>query len=167
MADVNKLPSAPPPDWRQYMFRAVLWVAVVASIAYAASQGGFDYLENAVSLRLEPNRDTVQLAGKVPAVIEVKVTLKNNTSAAAALSAPSACKVFRWQVFSRAGEMMQSRINDDKCPEMAVSSALQPGQQIEEFYSIALVPSRYTAGQDYQVHAWYWGYEATFQFKAE
>ena len=51
MADVNKLPSAPPPDWRQYMFRAVLWVAVVASIAYAASQGKTMYPDANGSLR--------------------------------------------------------------------------------------------------------------------
>jgi hypothetical protein len=164
---VTSLPPAEAPNWRQYVFRAILWVAVVGSLAYAASQGAFDSLENAVSLRLEPNRDAVQLVGSVPPVIEIKVTLQNNTPDPAALKAPSACKVFRWQVFSRSGEMVQTRVSDVQCPELAVSAGLQPGQKLEEFYSITLVPSRYIAGQDYQVRVWYWGYESEFQFSAE
>ncbi len=164
---MTSLPPAEAPHWRQYVFRAILWVAVVGSLAYAASHGAFDSLENAVSLRLEPNRDAVQLAGSVPPVIEIKVTLKNNTPEAAALSAPSACKVFRWQVFSRSGEMVQTRVSDAQCPEMAVSAGLAPGEKLEEIYSITLVPSRYRAGEDYQVRAWYWGYESEFQFRAE
>lgn len=164
---MTQLPREEAPGWRQYVFRAILWFAVVGSLAYAASQGAFDSLENAVSLRLEPNRDTVQLTGTVPAVIEIKVTLKNNTENNAALIAPSACKVFRWQVFSRAGEMIQTRVSDTKCPDVPVSAALAPGEQLDEIYSISLNPSRYLPGQDYQVRAWYWGYESEFQFKTE
>jgi hypothetical protein len=164
---VNQLPREEAPGWRQYVFRAILWFAVVGSLAYAASQGAFDAMENAVSLKLEPNRDTVQLAGSVPPVIEIKVTLKNNTESNAALSAPSACKVFRWQIFSRSGEMVQTRVNEAKCPDVAVSAALAPGEKIDEIYSVALSPSRYLPGQDYQVRVWYWGYEGEFQFKAE
>ncbi len=164
---MTSLPPAEAPSWRQYAFRAILWVAVVGSLAYAASTGSFDFIENAVSLRLEPNRDAVQLTGSVPPVIEVKVALKNNTANPAALTAPSACKVFRWQIFSRSGEMVQTRVSDTKCPEMAVSAGLATGAMLEEIYSITLVPGRYVVGQDYQVRVWYWGYEGEFQFRAE
>ena len=164
---MNKLPQSPPPDWRQYVLRAMIWVAFVGSLGYAAANGGLDFLENDVSLKLEANRDTVKLASSVPTVIEVKVKLQNSTSQAVQLSALSACKIFRWQVFNRAAELMQSAIPDNKCPETPVSAALGASQKIEEIYTIPLAPERYTAGEDYLVHVWYWGYEAEFQFKAE
>lgn len=164
---MQKLPQSPPPDWRQYMLRALIWVAFVGSLGYAAANGGLDFLENDVSLKLESNRETVKLVGNVPAVIELKVKLQNSTSQAVQLSAPSACKIFRWQVFNRAAELVQSAIPDDKCPETPVSAALGSNQKIEEIYTIPLAPERYTAGEDYLVHVWYWGYEAEFQFKAE
>jgi hypothetical protein len=100
-------------------------------------------------------------------VIEMKVTLRNSTSKSVALTATSACKVFRWQVFSRSGEMVQTRVSDDNCPETPVSAGLASGQKLEEIYAIPLVPGRYIPGNDYLVHVWYWGYESEFQFTAE
>lgn len=164
---MDKLPQSPAPDWRQYMLRALIWVAFVGSLGYAAANGGLDFLENDVSLKLEANRDSVQLTGPVPAVIELKVKLQNSTSKGVQLSAPSACKIFRWQIFNRSAELMQSAIPDDRCPETPVSAALGSDQKIEEIYSIPLTPERFKAGEDYLVHVWYWGYEAEFQFKAE
>lgn len=162
-----KLPQMPAPDWKQYVLRAMIWVAFVGALGYSAAYGGLDFLENAVSLKVEPNRDEVPLSGPMPPVIEMKVTLKNNTSASVALTAASACKVFRWQIFSRSGEMIQTRLHDDKCPASTVSAGLASGQQLQEIYAITLVPERYIAGNDYLVHVWYWGYETEFQFRAE
>jgi hypothetical protein len=160
------LPQAPGPDWRQYMLRAVIWVSFVAALGYAAAYGGLDFLENDVHLAAEPNRERVALAGEAP-VIEVKVSLRNNTRDTVTLKADSACKMFRWQIFNRAGSMVQSKVNEDTCPSGAVTAILPPGEKLEEFYSIALVPTRLTAGQDYLVHYWYWGHEGEFEFAAE
>ncbi len=164
---MRPLPQSPAPSWQQYVLRAVIWVAFVGALGYAAANGGLDFLEHAVSLKLEPNRERVGLSGNVPPVIEVKVTLKNNTSQDVTLHAPSACKIFRWQVFSRSGELMQSKVHEDSCPNAEVSVGLGTGLQIEEFYSINLAAARFSAGQDYQVRVWYWGYEKEFQFTAE
>ena len=149
------------------MMRAVIRVAFVGALGYAAANGGLDFLENDVNLKVEPNRDTVRLAGTTPAVIELHVTLKNSTTEAVALHALSACKIFRWQIFSRSSDLIQTQLPDDKCPETPVSSGLRSGEKLEEFYAIALAPERFQAGHDYLVHVFYWGYEAEFQFKAE
>lgn len=164
---MQPLPRSPAPDWRQYIIRAVIWVSFVGTLGYAAAEGGLDFLENDVNLKLEPNRDAVALHGAAPAVIELRVTLKNATPNAVALSAPSACKIFRWQIFSRSAELMQTSVPDDKCPEVTASTGLRAGEKLEEFYAIALVADRFQAGNDYQVRVWYWGYESTFQFRAE
>jgi len=155
------------PDVRRYLLWAVIWVAFVAALGYAATHGGLDFLENDVHLSVEPNRDSVVLLGKEPAVIQVKVTLRNNTRDAVTLTAPSACKVFRWQIFSRDAELVQSKTNEDSCPEGEISAILPSGQTVQEFYSIVLAPQRYSAGQDYQVRYWYWGHEGAFEFRAE
>lgn len=154
------------PDWRRTLVRIGIWFAFVAALAYAVSSGEFAVFQDDVHLALEPNRDSVTLGGKAP-VIEVKVSLRNNTAAPVTLKAASACKMFRWQIFDRTGDMIQSKVNEETCPTTEVSAVLPPGQKLEEFYAIALVPHRFTAGQDYLVHYWYWGYEGEFQFKAE
>lgn len=159
-------PQPPQPEWRRYLLWAVIWVAFVGSLGYSASHGGLDFLENAVVVRAEPNRDRVKLSGEDPA-IQVKLSLRNSTAEAVTLKAPSACKVFRWQIFNRAGEMMQSKVNEDTCPYTEVTAVLPPGEKLEEFYSVVLEPQRYRAGQDYLVHYWYWGYEGQFEFTAE
>jgi len=164
---MGKLPQMPAPDWKQYVLRAMIWVAFVGALGYSAANGGLDFLENAVVLNVEPNRDSVALSGPTPPVIEMKVTLRNSTSNSVALTATSACKVFRWQIFSRSGEMIQTRVSDDNCPETPVSAGLASGQKLEEIYAIPLVPGRYIPGNDYLVKVWYWGYETEFQFTAE
>jgi hypothetical protein len=155
------------PDWRRYLLWAVIWVAFVAALGYAAKEGELDFLQNDVHLALEANRDRVALADKTPPVIEVKVSLRNNTKDPVTLSAASACKVFRWQIFARSGEMMQSKTNEESCPPGEVSAVLPSGQKVEEFYSIALETQRYRKGEDYQVRYWYWSYEGAFEFRAE
>ncbi|MCE9521604.1 MAG: hypothetical protein K8S25_04140 [Alphaproteobacteria bacterium] len=162
-----QLPQTPAPNWRQYALRIGIWAAFVGSLAYAAANGGLDFLENDVSLKLEPNRDVVALTGKEPAVIQVKVTLSNNTAKTVALNAQSACKVFRWQIFNTGGGQVQARFDPIGCPEVAVMAQLAPGAKLEEFYSIALEAERYTPGQDYLVNARYWGHEGEFVFKAQ
>jgi hypothetical protein len=164
---MQTLPRAPAPDWRQYVIRALIWVGFVGTLGYTAANGGLDFLENDVSLKLEPNRDAVALHGPVPAVIQLRVTLKNSTQDAVALSAPSACKIFRWQIFSRSAELMQTSVPDDKCPETPVTAGLRPGEKLEEFYAVPLSPDRFQSGNDYQVKVWYWGHEGAFQFRAE
>jgi hypothetical protein len=162
----QQLPRAPAPDWRRYVLWMLIWVAFIASLGYAASYGELGFLENAVSVAAEPNRDSVPL--KSEPVIQLKVTLRNNTRETVVLRAPSACKVFRWQVFSRDGNMVQSKVNDENaCPNGEVSANFPSGEKVEEFYSIVLEASRYRGGDDYLVHYWYWGYEGEFQFKAE
>ncbi len=163
---MQPLPRSPAPDWRQYVLRAIIWVSFVGALGYAAANGGLGFLENDVSVTIEPNRDSVSLAVE-PALIELKVTLRNNTRKDVTLTAPTACKIFRWQVFSRSGELMQSKINEESCPASGVAVGLPSGQQIQEFYSIQLTRTRYRQGEDYLVRAWYWGYETEFQFKAE
>ena len=164
---MKPLPHAPAPDWRQYMLRALIWVAFVGSLGFAAANGGLDFLENDISLKLEPNRERVSFTGPVPPVIELKVKLRNNTSKDVALTAPTACKVFRWQIFSRSGELVQSKVLEDSCPASGVTIGLASGKQVEEIYAIDLAKTRYRSGQDYLVHVWYWGYESEFQFAAE
>jgi len=161
------LPQAPAPDWKRHVLRIAIWGALVMAVAYSVSEGGLGFLENDIHLNLEPNRERVAVDGKDPAVIQVKVLLRNNTREDVTLNAPSACKLFRWQIFSRAGDMVQSKVTEDSCPDKAVSAILPPGQTLEEFYSITLVPERYHAGEDYLVHYWYWGHEGQFQFAAE
>lgn len=163
----SPLPQAPPPDWRRYMIRAVIWVAFVGALGYAAANGGLGFLENDVHLAVEPNRDSVKLVANEPAVIQVKVTLRNNTAKEVTLTAKSACKVFRWQIFARSGDLVQSWVGDDPCPDKEVTAFLPSGKSIEEFYSIVLVPSRYRVGDDYLVQYQYWNHEGEFQFKAE
>ena len=159
--------SQPPQsDWRRYLLWAGIWVAFIAALGYAASYGELGFLENAVVVAAEPNRDSVKLSGDDP-VIQAKVSVRNNTRETVTLTAPSACKIFRWQIFSRAGEMMQSKATEYDCPAGEVSAILPSGEKLEEFYSIALAPTRFRAGDDYLVHYWYWGYEGEFQFKAE
>lgn len=118
-------------------------------------------------MNAEPNRDTVKLVGKEPAVIQVKIALRNNTAKTTTLVAPSACKIFRWQIFARSGELVQNIIPKDTCPQREVSANLPSGQSVEEIYSIVLEPQRYKAGDDYLVQYQYWGYDGEFQFKAE
>jgi hypothetical protein len=163
----QRLPQAAPPDWRRYLLWALIWVVFIAALGYSASQGGLGFLENAVVVNAEPNRDTVKLAGKEPPVIQVKVSLRNNTSKTTVIVAPSACKIFRWQIFARSGDLVQNIIPEDTCPQREVSANLAPGNAVEEFYSIVLEPQRYTAGDDYLVQYQYWGYDGEFQFKAE
>jgi len=155
------------PDWRRYLLWAAIWVAFIAALGYAASRGSLGFLENDMHFALEPNRERVKLSSREPAIIQVKARLSNNTRAAVTLKAPSACKIFRWQIFDRAGSLVQSKVSEDICPLSEVSAILPTGQTLEEFYAIVLVAPRYRAGEDYLVHAWYWGYEAEFQFKAE
>lgn len=162
----SELPRAPAPDWRRYLLWALIWVAFIAALGYSASEGGLDFLENAVTVRAQPNRDSVALTERTP-VIEVKVRISNSTGEAVTLNVPSACKIFRWQIFSRSGNMVQSKVTEDSCPNTPVSAVLPPGEKLEEFYSIVLEPSRYRSGDDYLVHYWYWGYEGQFEFKAE
>ena len=161
------LPQAPPPDWRQYMLRAVIWVTFIAALGYAAAGGGLGFLENDIHLAAEPNRDSVKLIGGAPPVIQVRITLRNNTSEQVTLNAKSACKIFRWQIFARTGELVQSWQNEAQCPDQPVTAFLPSGKTLEEFYSIALTPERYQAGQDYLVQYQYWGREGEFQFRAE
>lgn len=149
------------------MIRIAIWFAFVAALAYAAANGGLDFLQNDVHVALEPNRERVAMSSAVPPVIQVKVSLRNNTGQHVTLSAASACKIFRWQVFNRAGSMVQSVVTEDTCPKSEVSAILPPGEKVEEFYSIALEPQRYRAGEDYLIHYWYWGHEGEFQFAAE
>jgi len=164
---MRPLPQAPAPDWRQYMLRMGIWVAFIGALGYAAASGGLGFLENDISLKIEPNRDSVALASKEPAVIQVKVTLRNNTDKTVTLAAPSACKVFRWQVFDSSGAQVQARYDPSPCPNLDVATKLAPGAAIEEFYSIPLAPERYQPGQKYMVHARYWNHEAEFVFNAE
>lgn len=167
MTERSQLPHAPAPDWRRYLLWALIWVCFVAALGYSASQGGLGFLENAVSVTAEPNRDRVPVGNAASAVIEVKIRLTNNTANPATLSAPTACKVFRWQIFARSGDMVQSAVIEDTCPKREVTALLPPGEKVEEFYSIALEAHRFQPGEDYLVHYWYWGYEGEFQFKAE
>ncbi|MEQ1863711.1 MAG: hypothetical protein ABL996_03565 [Micropepsaceae bacterium] len=167
MMTKSQLPQAPAPDWRQYVMRMVIWVAFVGALGYAAANGGLGFLENDMNLSIEPNRERVSFSGEAPAVIQVKVTLRNNTREPVTLSVASACKIFRWQIFSRAGDLLQSKPLEDVCPAIDTGAVLPSGNALEEFYSIALVGTRYSAGEDYQVRYWYWGYEGEFFFKVE
>jgi hypothetical protein len=164
---MQTLAHAPKPDWRRYLLWSGIWVAFIAALGYSASNGGLGFLENAVVVNAEPNRDSVPLKSAEPAVIQVKVTLRNSTGKPAFLKAPSACKIFRWQIFARSGDLVQTVVPKDDCPQRAVESQLAPGQSFEEFYAIVLEAQRYTPGDDYLVSYQYWGYEGEFQFKAE
>lgn len=164
---MNKLPQAPAPDWRQYVVRMVIWVAFVGALGYAAANGGLGFLENDMNLSIEPNRESVSFADGAATVIQVKVKLRNNKRDTVQLSAPTACKIFRWQIFSRGGDLLQSKPAEDICPAGNTGTVLSPGNALEEFYSIELVSTRYRSGEDYQVRYWYWGYEGEFVFKVE
>lgn len=160
-------PQQPPTDWRRVLIRLGIWFAFVAALGYAVSSGSLRLFEEDIHLAIEANRTRVALAGDAPPVIEVKVTLRNNTNETLTLRAASACHTFRWQIFSRGAELMQSKAAEDTCPMTEVTALLPPGQTLEEFYSIGLVAQRYRAGQDYLVRYWYWGWEGEFQFTAE
>ena len=164
---MQPLPQAPPPDWRQYVLRTIIWIAFVGTLGYAASTGNLGFLQNDVDLTIEPNRGTVTLKGGVPPVIEVKVTLRNNTSDVRTFGAPSACRIFRWVILDRAGAQAQARTDEAHCPDQEVKVQLKPGQSIEEFYAIPLLVERFNAGRDYTVRLSYWGVEGEFSFTAE
>ena len=167
MSGSERQPQAPAPDWRRYLLWAVIWVAFVAALGYAATKGSLDFLENDIHLSVEANRDSVALSTKEPAVIQLKVTMRNNTRDRVTLSAPSACKIFRWQIFNRSAELIQSKTNEESCPDSEVNAILPPGETLQEFYSIVLAAQRYRAGEDYLVRYWYWGREGAFEFRAE
>ena len=167
MSEKQHLPQAQPPDWRRYLIWAAIWVTFIAALGYAASKGSLGFLENAVIVTAEPNRDRVTLKSGEPAVIQVKVNLRNSTRQQVTLTAPTACKVFRWQIYDRSGDMIQTVVPKDTCPQSRVTAYLPSGEASEEFYAIVLEAQRYRAGDDYLVHYWYWGYEGEFQFKAE
>jgi hypothetical protein len=164
---MQPLPQAPKPDWRRHVLWSVIWVAFIAALGYSASQGGLGFLENAVVVHAEPNRDSVKLQSAEPAVIQVKVSLRNSTSTQATLKAPTACKIFRWQIFARSGDLVQTVVPNDNCPQTEVTAYLPSGERVEEFYAIVLEAHRYKPGQDYLVSYQYWGHEGEFQFKAE
>ena len=56
------------PDWRRTLVRIGIWFAFVAALAYAVSSGEFAVFQDDVHLALEPNRDSVSLAGKAPVI---------------------------------------------------------------------------------------------------
>jgi hypothetical protein len=116
---------------------------------------------------VEANRDSVALTGKTPPVIEVKIRLRNNTGKTATFRAPSACKVFRWQIFDTGGSQVQARYDPRGCPDIEVTTQLAPGQQIEEFYSIPLAVERFKPGEKYMANVRYWDQEAQFTFATE
>ena len=42
---MQPIPKAPPPDWRQYVLRTIIWVCFIGALGYAAANGGLGFLE--------------------------------------------------------------------------------------------------------------------------
>ena len=147
---------------------AVIWVSFIAALGYAASNGGLGFLENAVTVTAEPNRDTVKLQGAGTRGHPSQSQPAQQHPNQATLTAPTACKVFRWQIFARAGDLVQSVVPKDTCPQSPVTAYLPVRRSMRRVLcdrarSTALPAPATTTSCHYQ----YWGYEGEFQFKAE
>jgi len=153
-------------DWRRQVLQMIIFVAFVAALGYAVSRGSLDYLANEVTLTVEPNRTEVDLTSSEPPVIQLHIKLKNNTGADVPLEAESPCKVLKWIVLALPSmDLIQARGGPEvECPDQPIHQTLAPGQEIEEFYALALIPARYTTSGAYQAHLKYWGYKAIVPF---
>jgi len=153
-------------DWRRQVLQMIIFVAFIAALGYAVSQGSLDFMANEVTLTVEPNRTEVDLGSSTPPVIQLHVKLKNNTGAAVALEADSPCKLLKWIVIALpSGDLVQARGGPEvQCPDQPTKHTLQPGEEIEEFYPLELIPARYSASGAYQAHVKYWGYTTIVPF---
>lgn len=156
-------------DWRRQVLQVIIFVAFIGALGYAASQGGLDFLENEVSLVVVPNRTVVDLGAKEPPVIQLQVTLKNNTGSDVTLEAESPCKVIKWVILaSPSMDLIQARGGTEvACPDNPIRRTFVPGQKIEEFYALQLNPSRFRTAGEYQIHIKYFGYKAVVPFEVK
>ncbi len=155
-------------DWRRQVLQMIVFVGFIAALGYAVSQGSFDYMSNEVTLTIEPNRTQVDFASREPPVIQLHVKLKNNTNDAVTLEAESPCKILKWVVLNTALDLVQARGGKEvECPNQPLRQTLAPGQEIEEFYTLELTPSRFTVSGDYQAHVKYWGYKSVVPFSVK
>lgn len=156
-------------DWRRQVLQIIFFVAFVAALGYAASQGSFDFLENEVSLTVVPNRTLVDFGASEPPVIQLHVKLKNNTNNPVTLEAESPCKVIKWVILAAPSmDMVQARGGAEvACPDQPIRRQFEPGQEIEEFYALELNPVRFSTAGDYQIHIKYFGYTAIVPFEVK
>ena len=154
-------------DWRRQVLQMVIFVAFIGALGYAVSKGSFDFMANEVTLTIEPNRTVVDLGSSEPPVIQLHIKLKNNTGKDVELEAESPCKILKWIVLAAPSmDLMQARGGKEvECADQPIKHTLQPGQELEEFYAMELIPARYTTAGDYQAHIKYWGYKTVVPFQ--
>lgn len=156
-------------DWRRQVLQMIIFVAFIAALGYAASQGSLDFLENEVSLVVVPNRTVVDFGAPEAPVIQLHVKLKNNTGNNVTLEAESPCKIIKWVILAAPSmDLVQARGGEEvACPDQPIRKTFAPGQEIEEFYALELNPSRFTTAGDYQIHIKYFGYTAIVPFEVK
>ena len=153
-------------DWRRQVLQMVIFVAFIAALGFAVSRGSFDFMSNEVTLTIEPNRGLVDLGSNEPPVIQLHIKLKNNTGSDVQLEAESPCKILKWIVLAVPSmDLIQGRGGREvECPDQPIKQTIVPGQEIEEFYALELIPARYAAAGEYQAHIKYWGYTTIVPF---
>lgn len=156
-------------DWRRQVLQTIIFVAFIAALGYAVSQGALDFMANEVTLTVESNRDVVDFGAKEPPVIQLHLKLKNNTDKLVALEAESPCKILKWIVLAIPSmDLVQGRGGKEvECPDQPIKHTLSPGEQVEEFYAVELIPARCTAAGDYQIHLKYWDHKAIVPFQVK
>ncbi len=98
-------------------------------------------------------------------MLPVVLRLSNHTDKQVVLSAPNACKIFRYVILRDDGVFVQGQGKAPAhCSPAKVSDAIGAGEVVERIEQIALNATRYRAG-DYVAHIEFWGYEAKGTFR--
>jgi hypothetical protein len=152
----------PPPKPPQYFDggRMVLWsvilVALVGSLGYAAytsgpsAFGGFD-----VAMKVSADPVIVPLSGENAGKVTMTVDIQNRTANVQKLSAPAACKIFRWILFGEGERFVQTQSED--CAPSLMELVLQPNERKSETIDVAVDAARLKPGERYQFILEYWG----------
>lgn len=102
----------------------------------------------------------------IPMLLPVRVRLVNRRETPETLTAPTACKIFRYIVLTGGGDFVQGAGQNRACAQEAQSASIDAGEAIEELFQLPLDAARFAAG-DYKVWVRFWGYEATADFKVQ
>lgn len=146
--------------------RALIYIGIVISVAYMAEQSGMITPDEPVTVAMEMP-SPVFLSGDAGLIsVPVTVRLKNNTSTATNLEAPTTCHIFRWFITTTTGEFIQSE-GDTNCVAAVMTAALPAGEMYEEEMELAFDQQRLRGGVKYLLMFRFWGQDGQAEFTAE
>lgn len=150
-------PPAKPSDLGQRMITSSIAImAIVGVIVYFLYTGAVE-LDEPVQLTVVAAVPDAATADK-PIAVDLALTLENGGKEGIALTAPTACEVFRWFLTDTENEFVQSQADAEVCAQVTVSTYLDGRHAMKETFPIKLDPARVKPGE-YRIHVRYWGYE--------